>query len=180
LSAVGWGIDVGGADDKRTDKMKKTTTKLAIALAGGLALAAVLPAAPATAGGKKGSKSTTYSYSTGEKDGGARIVVRPSDGAVVVLAEGDGGESHSIRLEVQDGRMHMTTSADDERPWLGVLVEAEEPGIRVKSVMDDSPAQRAGLQSGDLIIEVNDRDLSGDESRGLLHEASRATRSASW
>jgi S1-C subfamily serine protease len=61
------------------------------------------------------------------------------------------------------------------RAWLGVAVQQQElprrltaalglaarSGVRVMSVDGDSPAQRAGLQSGDIILAIDETEVTG-------------------
>ena len=53
-------------------------------------------------------------------------------------------------------------AARDSRPWLGVFSAESSNGVVVMSVADGGPAENAGLQSGDIISE-----LDGDEVSGL-------------
>ncbi len=48
---------------------------------------------------------------------------------------------------------------------LGVEVLPEDGYIRVISPIDESPAQRAGVQAGDLIVRINDAPIKGLTSR---------------
>lgn len=41
------------------------------------------------------------------------------------------------------------------RKYLGLIFYDTERGILIKSVVDESPAEDAGLRAGDLIVEVN-------------------------
>jgi len=43
------------------------------------------------------------------------------------------------------------------RGFLGIEVEADQQGVRIKSVLTDSTAQRAGLRPGDALASVNER-----------------------
>ena len=44
--------------------------------------------------------------------------------------------------------------AETARPWLGISMDSDEHGVRVKKVMAGSPAETAGLQEGDRIVEL--------------------------
>ena len=47
-----------------------------------------------------------------------------------------------------------TKEPQDEMPRLGVAIEQNEAGVSVMSVVNDSIAQRAGIEAGDLIVDV--------------------------
>jgi carboxyl-terminal processing protease len=47
---------------------------------------------------------------------------------------------------------------------IGVQIAPEKAGLRIKSVFDKSPAKEAGLQPGDLIVEVNGKSIVGEPS----------------
>ncbi len=47
------------------------------------------------------------------------------------------------------------------RPWLGVFSAESDGDVIVMSVADDSPADKAGLQRGDIISDVRDGAVSG-------------------
>jgi carboxyl-terminal processing protease len=54
---------------------------------------------------------------------------------------------------------------------IGVSVDPKHLGLEVVHVFDTSPAERAGLEAGDLIVAVNSRSLRGvpaDTSTGLI------------
>ena len=53
-----------------------------------------------------------------------------------------------------------------DRPMLGVKLGAGEGGVLVTEVVPNSPAEKAGLKGGDLIIKVNGKDVS--EPDGLI------------
>ncbi len=49
-----------------------------------------------------------------------------------------------------------------ERPWLGIIsAESEDGEIVIGSVQEDSPALRAGLRKGDVIVRVEGHAVSG-------------------
>ena len=65
---------------------------------------------------------------------------------------------------------------DGENAYLGVSVQEEtespEGGARIKRVMEDSPAEQAGLKSGDVVVGFNGRPVRGPRSlTEKIHDA---------
>ena len=60
-----------------------------------------------------------------------------------------------------------------DRPFLGIVIASEDAeGVRVASVTPGGGAENAGIRSEDLIVRVNDADLTGSGAPIiLLHEA---------
>lgn len=52
----------------------------------------------------------------------------------------------------------------EPRAMLGVYTEQNEKGAKINQVMDDSPAQKAGLAKGDIITKAGDRDITDPSS----------------
>lgn len=62
------------------------------------------------------------------------------------------------------------STAPDE-PWLGASTSQDESGFaRVSNVLPDSPAERGGLDRGDLILALGGRSVKHDEFLAALHE----------
>ncbi|MEM7247180.1 MAG: PDZ domain-containing protein [Acidobacteriota bacterium] len=116
-----------------------------------------------------------YQYFTSDDDGGVKVVVKgdQSDGNWVVVHGGDDDE-HQIRID-SNKHIRVVSDPDPDRSWLGVLLNSEDDGFLISAVMKDSPAARAGLKSGDLIVEVSGRAV-GDELGGLLEGTSPGDR----
>jgi serine protease Do len=87
------------------------------------------------------------------------------------------GLSFAIPIEMAvDVAMQIKDSGKVSRGWLGVLIQevtrdlAETFGMKtphgalVARVMDDSPAQQAGLQVGDVIVEFNGKKVTRSSS----------------
>lgn len=73
----------------------------------------------------------------------------------------------------QGGERHFSFSFshDDDQPRLGLVMEpAADAGVKVLSVTPDSPAEQAGLQSGDVITAVNGQRLDQQEPQERLHQ----------
>ena len=55
------------------------------------------------------------------------------------------------------------------QPWLGVAIDVDPKGVLIKAVLDNTPAQRAGLHEGDCIVKIDDTPVkSRDEMLGIL------------
>jgi len=52
----------------------------------------------------------------------------------------------------------------DKKPMLGVYTEKDDKGAKVTNVVDDSPAEKAGLMRGDIIIKVDDKKVTDPAS----------------
>jgi len=50
------------------------------------------------------------------------------------------------------------------RAWLGIQIEQGEGGVRVAAVIPGSPAEKHGLQAGDIVSRVGDRDIDTPET----------------
>jgi serine protease Do len=48
----------------------------------------------------------------------------------------------------------------EPKPMLGIYTEKDEKGAKITSVVDDSPAQKAGLQKGDIITKVGETTIT--------------------
>ena len=85
--------------------------------------------------------------------------------AIAARAQGIG---FAIPVEtVQSVTQQLRTSGRVERPWLGVMIEQlsperarqlfvkTDPGVLVREVSEDSPAGKAGLLDGDVILQLD-------------------------
>ncbi|MEW6743436.1 MAG: PDZ domain-containing protein [Planctomycetota bacterium] len=50
-----------------------------------------------------------------------------------------------------------------ERPFLGVYLGAEDDGVAIDGVVENSPAEKAKLQSGDIIIRIDDNAVASSD-----------------
>src|SRR5262245_59088052 len=80
------------------------------------------------------------------------------------------------------------TSRADDTPWLGVTLQSLSEGLRdgmgydgegvlVNRVMDGSPADRAGLRHGDVIVRFNGRSAESPDQLTRLVRGSRVGQS---
>ncbi len=79
-------------------------------------------------------------------------------------------DPHSTYLN-KDMYKQMTVDTRGEFGGLGIEISAAEGGIRIVSPIEDTPADRAGVKAGDLIIKINDalaRDMSLSEAVKIM------------
>lgn len=89
----------------------------------------------------------------------------PFDNLVDFAVEGllSGLDRHSYLVK-SDEYKDMKTMMTGEFGGLGIEIVFEDGLIRIITPMDDTPAQKAGLMSGDLITHVNDKPIKGMDS----------------
>ena len=81
-----------------------------------------------------------------------------------------GLDPHSSYLDAK-GFQHLKEGTSGEFGGLGIEVGMEDGLIKVISPIDDTPAQRAGIRSGDLIFRIDDKpvkDMDLDEAVKLM------------
>ena len=71
-----------------------------------------------------------------------------------------GLDPHSAFLD-NDAYKDLQTATSGKFGGLGIEVGIEEGFVKVISPIDDTPAYRAGIKSGDFILKVNDSNLRG-------------------
>lgn len=79
-------------------------------------------------------------------------------------------DPHSSYLD-EEAYRNLQESTRGEFGGIGIEVDHENGWVRVVAPMDDTPAQRAGLKSGDLIVRIDDRpvrEMSLDDAVNAL------------
>lgn len=71
-----------------------------------------------------------------------------------------GLDPHSAYLDPEAFK-ELSISTSGEFGGLGIQVQMDNGFVRVVSPIDDTPAKRAGIESGDLIIRINDKPVKG-------------------
>ncbi len=72
----------------------------------------------------------------------------------------NGLDPHSNYLKPKEQK-DLLESASGKFGGLGIVIDMKDESIRVVSPIDDTPAYRAGLQSGDLIVKIGDKPVRG-------------------
>jgi serine protease Do len=95
----------------------------------------------------------------GQVIGVSSIIVSPTGASV--------GIGFAIPAEtVSQVVRQLLTAGTIERGWLGVSVEDKDAGVVIAAVDRDSPAARAGLHAGDVVVAVNGDGVAS--ARGLI------------
>lgn len=71
-----------------------------------------------------------------------------------------GLDPHSAYLDKEEYR-DLQVGTSGEFGGLGIEVGMEDGFVKVIAPIDDTPAQRAGLQAGDMIIRINEKPVKG-------------------
>ncbi len=71
-----------------------------------------------------------------------------------------GLDPHSQYMDKQEFK-DMTVATTGKYGGLGIEVQPQNGFVRVVSPIDDTPAARAGIQSGDLIVKIDDTPVKG-------------------
>lgn len=82
----------------------------------------------------------------------------------------NGLDPHSVYLNAADFDA-LQTNTDGEFSGLGLEVSTENGFVKIVSPIDDTPADRAGLESGDIILKLDNqptRDLTLNEAVELM------------
>jgi carboxyl-terminal processing protease len=81
-------------------------------------------------------------------------------------------EGHTYFLDPQQYRDYQSWSrGDNTYVGIGISVTARDSQPRIVEVYDDTPAQQAGLQAGDVLVRIDDQAVAGmalDEMTGLV------------
>ncbi|MEE8043036.1 MAG: S41 family peptidase [Pseudomonadales bacterium] len=72
----------------------------------------------------------------------------------------DGLDPHSAYLDEEAFR-DLQEATSGEFGGVGIEVAIEDGLVRVISPIDDTPAERAGIRSGDVIVSLNDKPVTG-------------------
>ncbi len=103
-------------------------------------------------------------------DGQGRVVGINSQ--IATESGGNVGIGYAVPIEtVQEVVEALKTGQTIERPYLGVRLSDADNGAALVEVTDGSPAEDAGLEPGDVVVEVEGEAIdSGDELRRAVAE----------
>lgn len=82
-----------------------------------------------------------------------------------MLSALDDYSRYAGREEAQENR-----ASRDGFGGIGVRIQIEDGGVRIKSVMEDTPAKRAGLEPNDLITHIDGATAAGVAQRDVIRQ----------
>ena len=108
-----------------------------------------------------------------------RDLIKDKDEVVPVLVTFERGKSRYITV-VKIGKKAMIEQGQEmQKAWLGIGIQvltrniAQElgmkgqQGVRAVQVFEDSPAQKAGIEVGDILIAINDKPIEASEQSDI-------------
>lgn len=90
--------------------------------------------------------------------------------SVFALGSAEDPKCHAPTAECERQIRHMLSG----RRYLGIQIADLRPGVIIKAVLPNSPASRAGLDSGDRLISINGKSVvkaSAGDFKALLADA---------
>jgi len=126
----------------------------------------------------QGDGSTAHTFAFTTADGATVNVGEGGDNMIVATVDvaADGGGTNTNRHVVRMRRMDANDPEAANRGWLGVSLghvpdavaaqlNVEDDGVMILNVVEDSPADRAGLEAHDIIVSVAGENVEGDVGR---------------
>ncbi len=92
-----------------------------------------------------------------------RKAIQPTQltyGAISGMVDALGDTGHSRFMSPQD-KQNENNQTQGQFEGVGIEVEMVNGQVKIVSPIDGSPAQQAGLRSGEIILKVNGQDISG-------------------
>lgn len=88
-------------------------------------------------------------------------VVSAQDGALVGLVHSAvPGQDKRAYVLPERAIRRLLAKGDQKRPWLGLVMRADNSLPVITTIRPNSPAEKAGLQEGDVLIALDDQPIS--------------------
>lgn len=71
------------------------------------------------------------------------------------------GDPYTVYFTPEENRLFTDSMRDQDIVGIGISAQAEDAGLRLMRVYEDTPAAQAGLQAGDLVTAVDGRPTAG-------------------
>jgi carboxyl-terminal processing protease len=139
------------------------TLTLALGLAGGVALDRVAAGAMDPPHAARDFRLIAEAWRIVQGDYVDRAAVQPqtmSYGAISGMVNALGDTGHS-RFLSPDMVKNLRNLQQNKLEGVGAEIQVKAGHVVIVAALDDSPAQRAGLNAGDIILKVNGDDISG-------------------
>ncbi|MEJ0036187.1 MAG: S41 family peptidase [Gammaproteobacteria bacterium] len=75
-------------------------------------------------------------------------------------------DPHSAYLDTDEFE-EIRLSTMGSYPGVGIEVVAEEAGVKILRPIEGSPADQAGLQAGDIIVKIDNKDVGADQAGAI-------------
>ncbi len=98
-----------------------------------------------------------HEHFVGRKDLDNRVL---AEGALRGLIDALGDEGHTTYLTPEEYR-HMQESIQGELDGIGATIGLHKRQPTIRSTLPDSPARKAGLKPGDVLVKVDGKDVAG-------------------
>jgi carboxyl-terminal processing protease len=76
-------------------------------------------------------------------------------------------DKYSVFFDAEENRL-FDEMIQGEFGGLGIEIGEHERGVEVKRVLASTPAERSGMEAGDVIVEAGGEDLEGMSTRGVV------------
>jgi S1-C subfamily serine protease len=88
----------------------------------------------------------------------------------IVVERGDEEKSVRLTLAKREQKKPPAERPPRKKPgYLGIYPRETEEGIEIMSIIEDSPAEKAGLKEGDIIVSIDDQEVEDlEELREIL------------
>lgn len=98
-----------------------------------------------------------YKYYNGKVDDNTLVT-----GAIKGMASSL-NDPYTVFMDAKETKAFNSQIQGQQYVGLGMQVESKNDKVTVVAPFDDSPAKKAGIQSGDVILKINGTDVSGKE-----------------
>ena len=114
--------------------------------------------------------STTPEPPTSQRAAEAKVIALDGLEGGIILAGADASDEALVVVRTAADAPYVAmlqrdSDNDDDRPMVGIMMTPNEDGVQISGVVPESPAARAGLDTGDVIIAAcDDENLSDMKS----------------
>ena len=75
-------------------------------------------------------------------------------------------DDYSVYYDKEETQVYLN-SLNNTYQGIGATLETHDNGILIVDIFEDSPAEKYGLQAGDIVIEVDDKTVVGMDAASV-------------